>query len=231
MRLSPDAIVFWQHGLVKLNATIVYTWVLMFVLVIGSKLITHKFSRSHPRSRWRNLLEIIVTTIEQQIGDVGVRHPRKYLGFLGTLFLFVATASLCTIIPGFEPPTGSLSTTAALALCVFVAVPFFSVEEQGLGGYLKSYVQPTVIMLPFNVISELSRTLALAVRLFGNMMSGAMIIGILLTITPFIFPVVMTALGLLTGMVQAYIFFILATVYIAAATQVRKPKPAAATET
>ena len=108
---------------------------------------------------------------------------------------------------------------------MFVAVPLFGIEEQGLGGYLKSYVEPTVIMLPFNIISELSRTLALAVRLFGNMMSGAMIIGILLTITPFIFPIVMTALGLLTGMVQAYIFSILAAVYIAAATRTRKPKP------
>jgi F-type H+-transporting ATPase subunit a len=139
-------------------------------------------------------------------------------------------ASLCTIIPGFQPPTGSLSTTAALALCVFVAVPLFGIEEKGMGGYLKSYVEPTVIMLPFNIISEVSRTLALAVRLFGNMMSGAMIIGILLSITPFIFPIVMTALGLLTGMVQAYIFFVLATVYIAAATRVRKGEPEAEAE-
>ena len=108
---------------------------------------------------------------------------------------------------------------------MFVAVPLFGIEEQGLGGYLKSYVEPTVIMLPFNIISELSRTLALAVRLFGNMMSGTMILAILLTITPFIFPIVMSALGLLTGMVQAYIFSILAAVYIAAATRVRKPKP------
>jgi F-type H+-transporting ATPase subunit a len=129
------------------------------------------------------------------------------------------------VIPGYQPPTGSLSTTVALALCVFVAVPLFGIEQQGLGGYLTSYVKPTFIMLPFNIISELSRTLALAVRLFGNRMSGAMIIGILLTITPFVFPIVMTALGLLTGMVQAYIFFILATVYIAAATRVRKPQP------
>jgi F-type H+-transporting ATPase subunit a len=108
---------------------------------------------------------------------------------------------------------------------VFVAVPSFGIEEQGLGEYLQSYMRPTVIMLPFNIISELSRTLALAVRLFGNMMSGAMIIAILLTITPFLFPIVMTALGLLTGMVQAYIFSILAAVYIAAATRSRKPKP------
>ncbi len=224
MRLSPDEMIFWQHGFFKLNATLVFTWVLILVLAIGSKLITRKLSTDLTRSRWQNLLEIIVTAIQNQIKEVGISHPRKYLGFLGTLFLFVAASSLCSVIPGFEPPTGSLSTTIALALCVLVAVPLFGIEEVGLGRYLKSYVQPTVIMLPFNIISEISRTLALAVRLFGNMMSGGMIIGILLTITPFIFPIIMTLLGLLTGMVQAYIFFILATVYLAAATQTKKPK-------
>ena len=223
MRLSPDERIFWQSGFLKLNATIAFTWGLILVLVVGSILITRKLSTETKRSRWQNLLEIIVSGIEQQIQEVGLGQPRKYLGFLGTLFLFVAAASLCTMIPGYEPPTGSLSTTAALALCVFVAVPFFGIAEQGMGDYFKSYVEPTFIMLPFNIISEVSRTLALAVRLFGNMMSGAMIIGILLTITPFLFPIVMTVLGLLTGMVQAYIFFILASVYIAAAAHTSKP--------
>jgi F-type H+-transporting ATPase subunit a len=229
MHLSPDQWIFWQHGLFKLNGTIVFTWALMLVLAVGARLITRNLSTGLTRSPWQNLLEIVVTAIEKQIEEVGLPHPEKYLGFLGTLFLFVALAAACTIIPGYKPPTSSLSTTAALALCVFVAVPLFGIEEQGIGGYLKSYVQPTVIMLPFNIISELSRTLALAVRLFGNMMSGAMIIGILLTITPFIFPIVMTALGLLIGMVQAYIFSILAAVYIAAATRTRRPAPAPAT--
>ena len=229
MRLSPDQMIFWQHGVLKLNGTIAFTWGLMLVLAVGAKLITRKLSTDQNRSRWQNLLEIIVTGIEKQIEDVGLPHPEKYLGFLGTLFLFLATASLCTMIPGYEPPTGSLSTTVALALCVFVAVPLFGISDQGVRGYLKSYVEPTVIMLPFNIISEISRTLALAVRLFGNMMSGAMIIAILLTITPFVFPVVMTLLGLLTGMVQAYIFSILAAVYIAAATRTRKPQPAVKT--
>ncbi len=228
MHLSPDEVIFWQHGFFKLNSTIVFTWGLMLVLALGSRLITRKLSTDLRRSRWQNLLEIVVTAIEEQIEEVGLSHPERYLGFLGTLFLFVAAASLCTILPGYEPPTASLSTTAALALSVFVAVPLFGVEEQGLGGYLRSYTKPTFIMLPFNIISELSRTLALAVRLFGNMMSGAMIIAILLTITPFFFPIVMTALGLLTGMVQAYIFSILAAVYIAAATRTRKPKAAPA---
>lgn len=224
MRLSPDEIIFWQFGFFKLNATIVFTWCLMLLLAVGSKLITARLSKGLERSQWQNLLEIVVTGIEKQIEEVGLSQPRNYLGFLGTLFLFVAVASLCTIIPGYEPPTGSLSTTTALALCVFVAVPYFGIVEQGLGSYLKSYAAPTFLMLPFNIISEISRTLALAIRLFGNMMSGAMIIAILLTITPFIFPILMTVLGLLTGMVQAYIFSILAAVYIAAATRVRKPK-------
>jgi len=225
MRLSPDELVFWEYGFIKLNATIVFTWALMAVLAVGSRLITRKLSSGEERSRWQNLLEIIVTTIEKQIKEIGLSRPRTYINFLGTLFLFIATASLFTIIPGYQPPTGSLSTTIALALIVFIAVPYFGIAEQGAGKYLKTYLQPTFIMLPFNIIGELSRTVALAVRLFGNMMSGAMIIVILLTVSSFIFPIVMTVLGLLTGMVQAYIFSILAAVYIAAATRVRAPKP------
>ena len=153
MNLSPDEIIFWQLGFFKLNATIVFTWGLMLVLAVGSRLITHKISTGLTRSRWQNLLEIVVTLTEQQIEEVGLGHPRKYLPFLGTLFLFVALAALCTVFPGYEPPTGSLSTTAALALCVFVAVPLFGIRERGWGDYLKSYVQPTFIMLPFNIIS------------------------------------------------------------------------------
>ena len=228
MHLSPDAILYWQSGLFKLNATIVYTWAIMLVLVVGSRLITRNLSMGLERAHWQNLLEIVVTGMIGQIADIGLLHARTYLPFLGTIFLFLAAASLATVIPGFEPPTGSLSTTVALALCVFAAIPFFGIRNQGVAGYLKSYIEPTVIMLPFNIISEVSRTLALAVRLFGNMMSGTMIIAILLTITPFLFPVVMTLLGLLTGMVQAYIFSILAAVYIAAATHSSKSTTTAA---
>jgi F-type H+-transporting ATPase subunit a len=220
MNLSSDQSIIWQHGALKLNGTIASTWGMMIVMTLGAKMITRHLAAEGRVSRWQAALEIIVTSIEAQIGEVGLDEPRTYLAFLGTLFLFVATASLCTMLPGFEPPTGSLSTTTALAICVFLAVPLFGIRQQGFLGYLETYTQPTVIMLPFNIISELSRTLALAVRLFGNMMSGAMIIGILLTITPLLFPLVMTALGLLTGMVQAYIFSILAAVYIAAATRI-----------
>ena len=218
MHLSPDDLIFWQYGFLKLNATILATWGLMLILAVGSKAVTRKLSTGLERSRWQNLLEIVVIAIHKHIEDVGLRQPRIYLGFVGTLFLFVALASLFTIIPGYEPPTGSLSTTAALAICVFFAVPIYGIRERGLVRYLRSYLEPTPVMLPFNIIGEFSRTLALAVRLFGNMMSGTMILAILLAVSPFLFPVVLSALGLLTGMVQAYIFSILATVYIAAAT-------------
>ena len=224
MHLSPDEVVFWQNGYMKLNLTIVMTWILMVVLVSGSHLITRRLSAGLKISRWQNLLEIIVAGVRKQIEEVGLRWPEKYLGFLGTLFLFIAFANLCTIFPGYEPPTGSLSTTAALAISVFVAVPAYGIADSGLRGYLKTYFEPAFIMMPFNIISELTRTLALAVRLFGNIMSGTMILAILLSITPLIFPIFMTLLGLLTGMVQAYIFSILATVYIAAATRTREKK-------
>lgn len=225
MHLSPDDVIYWQYGFFKINATIAFTWALMLFLALGSKLVTRQLSRGLERSGWQNLLEIIVTGITTQLGEVGLVQPRKYLGFVGTLFLFVASATLFTIVPGYEPPTGSLSTTTALAICVFIAVPLFGIADCGLGEYLRAYTKPTFIMLPFNIVSELSRTLALAARLFGNMMSGTMILAILLTITPFLFPIALSALGLLTGMVQAYIFSILAAVYIAAATRSRSPAP------
>ncbi|MEO7524149.1 MAG: F0F1 ATP synthase subunit A [Ferruginibacter sp.] len=219
MKLSPDEVIFWQHGFITINLTLVTTWGLMLLLTISAKLVTRKLKTGITISRWQCILEMIVLAINKQIRDIGLNNPEHYIGFIGTLFLFIGTANLCIIVPGYTPPTASLSTTAALALCVFVAVPFYGVSRSGLVGYLKSYLKPTFIMLPFNIISEISRTLALAVRLFGNVMSGGMIVAILLSISPFIFPVIMNALGLLTGMVQAYIFSILATVYITAAVQ------------
>jgi F-type H+-transporting ATPase subunit a len=216
MKLSPDETVLWKHGFVVINATIVWTWVIMLLLIIGSKLITRKLKTDI--HIWQCILEMLVTGIIKQIKDVGLQQPEKYIGFLGTLFLFIVTSNICILFPFYLPPTSSLSTTTALAISVFIAVPFYGILEGGLPAYLKTYLQPSFIMLPFNIISELSRTLALAVRLFGNIMSGTVIVSILLSITPFIFPIVMSALGMLTGVVQAYIYSILATVYIAAAT-------------
>lgn len=210
--------IFWQYGFITINLTLITTWGLMAVLVLTAWLITRRISPNGPVSRWQAMLEIVLIGITDQIRDVGLSQPRRYIGFIGTLFLFIAGANLGTILPGYEPPTASLSTTTALALCVGIAVPFFGIAQGGLRAYLQTYLEPTPIMLPFNLISEISRTIALAIRLFGNMMSGGLIISILLGIAPFFFPVVMSALGLLTGLVQAYIFSILATVYITAAT-------------
>ena len=215
MKLSPDETVFLQYGFVSINATIVWTWAIMLLLVVVSILVTRNLRTDIHISRWQCLLEMLVKGINKQIEEVGLKQPEKYIGFLGTLFLFIGTSNICIIFPGYEPPTGSLSTTAAMALSVFFAVPVFGISRRGLAGYLKSYTHPNFIMVPFHIISEISRTIALAVRLFGNIMSGSMIVAILLSIAPFIFPMLMNVLGLLIGVIQAYIFSILATVYIA----------------
>jgi F-type H+-transporting ATPase subunit a len=219
--ITPDTLILWEWGPLRLNATIVTTWVVMAVLVGVSWLITRRLTTDRRPSRGQNLLEVVVVTIQRQIRSVGIDEPDRYLPFLGTLFLFVAVSNTLAIVPGYRAPTGSLSTTAALALAVFVAVPFYGITRQGLRAYLRQYAQPTVIMLPFNVIGEVSRTLALAVRLFGNVMSGALIVAVLLGLAPLFFPVVMQAFGLLTGLIQAYIFAVLATVYLASGLRVQ----------
>lgn len=222
MRMSPDELNLFEYGFVKINFTIVTTWGIMLIMVVGSILITRKLSSGTKISRWQNILEIIVLGIKNQIEEIGMPNARKYLGFLGTLFLFLFLANLLTVLPVYEPPTGSLSTTAAFAVCVFFAVPVFNIIDYGLVNYLKSYLKPSPFMLPFHIINEFTRTVALAVRLFGNMMSGVVILAILLSITPIIIPLVMNVFGLLIGTVQAYIFSTLATVFIAAAAQESK---------
>jgi F-type H+-transporting ATPase subunit a len=218
MDINVDAIVLWQIGPVAINATIAYTWLVMALLVGGSWAITRRLSSGAALSRWQNLLEVLVSSMRDQIREVSRQEPGPYLPFVGTLFLFIAVSNLLVVVPGYRPPTGSLSTTTALAIAVFVAVPLYGVAEQGLGHYLHRYVRPTWLMLPFNIIGELSRTLALAVRLYGNIMSGTVIVGILISLAPFFFPIVMELLGLITGLIQAYIFAVLAMVYIASAT-------------
>jgi len=227
LNISPDEIIYCQFGPVPITATLAFTWAVMALMVIGSWLITRRLTDHPHMSRGQNMLEVLVLGMQSQIREISQQDPARYLPFVGTLFLFVAVCNLLTIVPGYQAPTGSLSTTAALGLCVFVAVPVYGIQTRGLRSYLKQYMEPNVFMLPFNVIGELSRTLALMVRLFGNIMSGAMIVAILLTIVPFFFPVIMQALGLLTGLIQAYIFAILAMVYIASATRVKGNQQAA----
>ncbi|HUT36613.1 MAG TPA: F0F1 ATP synthase subunit A [Planctomycetota bacterium] len=224
MRISPDSSLFGQPATGPINDTIVFTWVVMALMAVGSWLVTRRLSTGPKISRWQNLLEVIVQGMRQQIREVSQQAAGRYLPFVGSLFLFIAVSNLLGVVPGFRSPTGSLSTTTALALCVFVAVPLYGIAQQGVGRYLKVYLQPSPFMLPFNIIGEASRTLALAVRLFGNVMSGAMIGGILLAVVPIVIPTLMDVLGLLTGMIQAYIFAILAMVYIASGTQARRKR-------
>lgn len=223
MTLSPDSIVLWQIGPLAVNATIVFTWAVMAGLTLAGWLITRRLTTGPEISRWQNFLEVLVTGMRDQIREVSRRDPSIYLPFVGTLFLYIATANLLAIVPGYIPPTASLSTTTALAIAVFIAVPLYGIAQEGALTYLKHYVRPSILMLPFNVLGELSRTVALAVRLYGNIMSGTVIVALLLSLTPFFFPIVMQVLGLITGMVQAYIFAVLATVYIASGTSVHAP--------
>lgn len=223
MEISPDAWVLAEWRGLRLTATIGFTWLVMAILALGSWMVTSRLGDGETVSRRQLMLEVVVTAIRAQIDEVGAEDPERYLPFIGALFLFIATANVLGVVPGYVPPTGSLSTTAALAICVLIAVPVFSVARRGVRDYLMTYLRPTPFMLPFNLIGELSRTVALAVRLYGNVMSGTVIVGILISVAPFFFPVVMQLLGLLTGLIQAYIFAILAMVYIASASRSRPP--------
>ena len=218
--LSPDDIVFYNWGTISINETIVSTWLVMIVLISLAWMTTRHLSIEPPISFWQNLFETLIGYMDSQIRGIAQMNPDRYIPFSGTLFLFISVANLLDIVPGYQTPTSSLSTTAALAICVFFAVPIYGIERVGVIGYLKHYAEPSILMLPFHIIGEISRTIALAVRLFGNMMSETMLIAILLSIAPLFLPVPMELLGVLIGQVQAYIFAVLATVYIVSASSV-----------
>lgn len=224
MVIDPSEIVYFQWGFVRITATIVFTWVTMFILALVSFLITRNLKTEGEISRGQNILEALVETINSQIKQISQQEPGKYLPFIGTLFIFILVSNILSIVPGYIAPTGSLNTSIALAFCVFLSVPVYGIADQGIMNYLKEYIKPTFVMLPFNIISEISRTLSLAIRLYGNVMSSSIIVAILLSVVPLFFPVVIQALGLLTGVIQAYIFAILAIVYIASATESEKKK-------
>ena len=194
----------------------------MAILVVVSWLVTRRLTTNVEVPRMQNVLEVLVLGMRHQIREVSGQDPGHFTPFVGTLFLFIGVANLLSVVPVYRPPTASLSTTAALATCVFIAVPLYGIAAHGVLGHLKQYVRPTPLMLPFNVIGEVSRTLALAVRLYGNMMSGSVIAAILIGFVPLFVPILMQVLGLLTGIIQAYIFAVLAMVYIASATRVHR---------
>ena len=219
MNIDPSEIIYFQWGFVRITATLVFTWIIMMVLALASYMVTRNIKFEGAISKGQNILEALVETINNQIKQISQQEPGKYLPFIGTLFIFILVSNVFSIIPGFIAPTGSLNTSTALAVCVFLSVPVYGIADKGIIEYLKAYIKPTFFMLPFNIIGEISRTLSLAVRLYGNVMSSSIIVVILLGVVPFFFPVVIQVLGLLTGVIQAYIFAILAIVYIASATE------------
>jgi len=223
--LSPDQWVLAEWGPLRLSATIVFTWIVLAAMALFARLASRRLVADARPPHWQSALELVVEGMRRQAREIAQHDVERYLPFVGTLFLFIAVSNVLTVVPGFTAPTASLSTTAALALLVFFAVPAYGIAERGLAAYLRRYLRPTPLMLPFNVLGELTRTLALAVRLFGNVMSGAKIAAILLAVAPLVFPIALQLLGLLTGLVQAYIFAVLAMVYIAAAS--RPPSTAA----
>lgn len=206
-------IMFTLFG-IPINATIFYSWVVMGILVVLSWLATRNLKTTIQVSRFQTAMEMIVMTIRTQIKEVSGDNPWKYMPIMGTFFLFIGLSNLLTIIPWFRAPTASLSTTSAFSLCVFVAMPYFGIRNAGIKRYLKKYIDPTPIMLPLNILSDFSSTFSLAFRLFGNVLSGAIIGSVLIMLVPFLLPLPMQILGLLTGMIQAYIFALLAIVYV-----------------
>ena len=216
LELYDEQIAFYlPYWNIPVNWTIASTWIVMAVLMLVSWLATRHLKTGDKVSHWQTGMEVLVKAIYGQIHEMtSGKNPMTYLPFIGTLFLFILTCNLLTLIPEFKSPTASLSTTAALAFMVLLGIPFFGIKNAGLKRYLKKYLEPSPAMLPFNILSELPATGAMAVRLFGNVLSGVIIGSICLMLVPFILPLPMQVLGLFTGMIQAYIFAMLALMYI-----------------
>jgi F-type H+-transporting ATPase subunit a len=216
-------------GPVPISETIVVTWGLMGALALGSWLATRSLTLTP--SRFQAVLEIIVEAIEDQIQSTIRAAPRPYVPIIGTLFLFILAANWSSLIPGIEPPTAHIETDAALGLIVFFAIVYFGIRARGLGGYLKTFAEPTIVMIPLNVVETFTRTFSMIVRLFGNIMSGVFIIGIILSLAGLLVPIPLMALDLLVGAIQAYIFSVLAIVFIGSAvSEGSRRKPTERTE-
>lgn len=222
MITSPlTARVAFHLGPVPVTEPVATTWGLMAVLVAGAALATRRL-RAEP-NKAQAVLELVVSTVEDQIRETLRTDPRPYLPFLATLFIFIACANLLALAPGLEPPTAHLETDAALAVTVFFAVHYFGVRALGWRDYLVQFARPTWVMLPLNLVSEITRTFSLMVRLFGNIMSGVFVIGVVLSLVGLFVPIPFMALELLTGLIQAYIFTVLAMVFIGGAVEPSRP--------
>ena len=207
----------WHVGPVSITAPVVVTWAIMICLVGGSIFVTRRLSLTAP-SKTQTVLELLVTTLDQQIRDAIEADPGPHRALIGTLFVYILLANWSSLLPGVEPPTAHLETDAALALLVLAATIYHGLRARGLRGYLATFAEPTWVMIPLNVVEQLTRTFSLVVRLFGNVMSGVFVIGIVLSLAGLLVPIPLMALDLLTGAVQAYIFAVLAMVFVGAAT-------------
>lgn len=216
MQSSPlTSTLLFHIGPVAITRPVVTTWIIIAVLVLGCRALTRRLMLL-PDGR-QAVLEGIVAGIMGQIEDVIRKDARPFLPLIGTLFIFLVVANLSGVLPGVEAPTGKIETPAALAIIVFFSVHYFGIRARGLGGYLASFAEPKLIMLPLNVLSEITRTFSLMVRLFGNVMSGEFVIGLVVALAGLFVPIPLMALEILVGLVQAYIFTVLATVFIGAA--------------
>jgi F-type H+-transporting ATPase subunit a len=203
---------WFSIGPVPISGAVVVTWGIMASLTLASYIVTRDL-RLEP-SRLQAFLELIVETLLGQIRETMRVEPRPFLRLIGGLFVFILIANWSSLIPGVEPPTAHIETDAALALIVFLAVIYYGVRARGWWGYLSTFAQPTIFMVPLNLVETFTRTFSLIVRLFGNVMSGVFIVGIVLSLAGLIVPIPLMALDVLTGAIQAYIFTVLAMVFI-----------------
>jgi F-type H+-transporting ATPase subunit a len=204
-------------GPVPITEPVVTTWGLIAALTLGGFFATRVLMLSP--TRLQTVLELIVGAIEDQIRGTIRAAPKPYVPLIGSLFIFILTANWSSLIPGIEPPTAHVETDAALGLIVFFAIIYFGIRARGFVGYLKTFAQPSIIMIPLNIVETFTRTFSLIVRLFGNVMSGVFIIGIVLSLVGLLVPVPLMALELLIGAIQAYIFTVLAMVFIGGAVR------------
>ena len=211
--LVPD--ILFHLGPVPISRPVLTTWAIMAVLTAVSWLGLRRAS-IHGNAL-QTVLEIVVETLEKQVSEIIRRDPWPYLPLLGTLFIFLVLANLSAVVPGMKPPTAHIETPAALAAIVFSSVHYFGIRSRGLAEYARRYTRPNLLLLPLNVLSEFTRTFSLMVRLFGNMMSHAFVIAIVVFMAGLFLPIPFMLLGILIGIIQAYIFTVLAAVYIGAA--------------
>ena len=209
--------ILFMVGPLPVTTTVVATWLVMGFLVLVSFVVTRRLT-FFP-SRLQNLLELFVEAILNMIDDMAPSRGRIFLPLVGTLALFIGTANLTGLIPGLKAPTSDFNTTLALALVVFAAVPYYGIKIQGWKNYLKTYISPSPVMVPFHIISEITRTFSLALRLFGNILGEEIVIAILFILAPLFVPVPMMLFAIFTGVIQAYIFTILTIVYLSAAIE------------